>query len=79
MLEFLETIREDAATADYRALMEHALCLAKFVLGEQHRWQRDNSQIIAKFYEIGETAIAIDLAEAYEVRLRPMRSPITLS
>ncbi|KAH7717352.1 CRE-NPP-15 protein [Aphelenchoides avenae] len=66
MLDFLETIREDAATADYRALMEQALCIAKFVLGEQHRWQRDNSQIIAKFYEIGEAAVAIDLAETYE-------------
>lgn len=44
-------------------------CLARLVLNEQDQCQRNNSQIIARFYEIGETALALKLAEDFKVGL----------
>lgn len=42
-------------------------CLARLVLGEQDQCQRNNSQIIAKFYEIGQTKLSLQLAEDFKV------------
>lgn len=42
-------------------------CLARLVLSEQDHCQRNNSQIIAKFYEIGQIDLALELAEDFKV------------
>lgn len=52
---------------DTRLILEQAVCLAKFVLSQQNRHQRDNSQVISKFYEIGRKILALRLAEEFQV------------
>jgi hypothetical protein len=44
-------------------------CLARLVLGEQDQCQRNNSQIIAKFYEIGQIDLALELADDFKVTI----------
>lgn len=41
-------------------------CLARLVLNEQDQCQRNNSQIIAKFYEIGQKELALKLADDFK-------------
>lgn len=45
-------------------------CLSRLVLNEQDQCQRNNSQIIAKFYEIGQKELALKLAEDFKVELQ---------
>lgn len=50
-----------------RSILDQAVCMAKFVLSQQNRYQRDNSQVIIKFYEIGWKILALRLAEEFQV------------
>ncbi|KAI6216625.1 Nucleoporin-C domain-containing protein [Aphelenchoides fujianensis] len=43
-------------------ILAYTVGLSRLVLGEQDHCQRNNSQIIAKLYEIGQTDLALELA-----------------
>lgn len=61
-------IRNRNYNDDTRLILEQAVCLAKFVLSQQNRYQRDNSQVISKFYEIKRKVLALRLAEEFQVK-----------
>ncbi|KAI6197809.1 hypothetical protein M3Y94_01268600 [Aphelenchoides besseyi] len=48
------------------SILLYTVSLARLVLGEQDHCQRNNSQIIAKFYEIGQTELALELALEFQ-------------
>lgn len=52
---------------DPQVLISNIVFLAKFILGQQNTWQRENSHIIEKFVEIGRPDIAVELAEEFRV------------
>uniref|UniRef100_A0A915ELW5 Nucleoporin Nup133/Nup155-like C-terminal domain-containing protein n=1 Tax=Ditylenchus dipsaci TaxID=166011 RepID=A0A915ELW5_9BILA len=51
---------------DSPLILEQSVRLARFVLSQQTRWQRDNSKIIAKYCEIGKVEVALNLAEEFQ-------------
>lgn len=48
-------------------ILESTECLARLVLNEQDPCQRNNSQIISKFYEIGQRELALEFATQFKV------------
>uniref|UniRef100_A0A914EPN9 Nucleoporin Nup133/Nup155-like C-terminal domain-containing protein n=1 Tax=Acrobeloides nanus TaxID=290746 RepID=A0A914EPN9_9BILA len=62
-LDLLSTGKLDKES--YASILEQNVYIARFVLGEQNRWQRDNSSIINRFYDLGEKALAVSLAEEF--------------
>jgi hypothetical protein len=68
-----DEIAVDPESAFLNELMDEVLMaterLARLVLNEQDQCQRNNSQIIAKFYDIGLSALALQLAEDFKVIL----------
>ncbi|KAI1730644.1 nuclear pore complex protein 15 [Ditylenchus destructor] len=65
LLDFLAEMQVDLDATLNVPILDRAIHLAKFVLSQQDRWQRDNSRIIAKFRDIGKEDIALGLAEEY--------------
>jgi hypothetical protein len=64
-----QTIDNDKAQQTQAETLKSTECLARLILGEQDQCQRNNSQIIAKFYEIGQKDIALQLADDFEVNI----------
>lgn len=67
LLDFLAEMQVDLDATLNVPILDRAIHLAKFVLSQQDRWQRDNSRIIAKFRDIGKEDVALGLAEEYMV------------
>lgn len=51
----------------YATLLKQGVLIAAFIMNEQAFDDRQNSPIVAKFLEISEHAIALELAKRYQV------------
>lgn len=51
----------------YAALLKQSVLIAAFIMNEQSLDDRQNSPIVAKFLEISEHAIALELSKRFQV------------